>query len=72
MNQIIKLSHSDYYKKNPLQPYESRITFEKLMEELSMVVPRRIIKRYAVRKMLYEGKMIVTMNFTYYLKRGGV
>ena len=72
MNQIIKLKHEKYYKNDPLKPYESRISFETLMKELSMIVPRRIIKRYEVRKMLNEEKMIVTMNFTYYLMKGGL
>ena len=67
MAEIIKINNLMSLK-NDLVKYEV-ISFTRLLVELGLVVPSRIINRSQVSAMLEEGSPIVTMNYTYFMKR---
>lgn len=71
MREIVKYNNNQFSEGDLLynEAYKySLISFDELINELSMVVPREIIMSGKVRKMLDKNEKIVTMNFTYYLK----
>lgn len=71
MKEIVKYNNNQFSKDDLLynECYKySLISFDELINELSMIIPREIIMLGKVRKMLDEGEKITTMNFTYYLK----